>query len=84
MLTLMLMKDVNLSESLERKKSQNWLPWKEAQKEYRKLAKKHGLKGIGDLRQFSKTHRRELEKMNLPANPWRVYTKEKVWKRMKK
>ena len=65
------------------KKSQNWPPWKDAKKEYQKLAKKHGLKGMGDWRQFSKTHRRELEKINLPANPWRVYTKERVWRKMK-
>ena len=65
------------------KKSQNWPPWKDAKKEYQKLAKKHGLKGMSDWREFSKTHRRELEKINLPANPWRVYTKERVWRKMR-
>jgi len=62
-------------------KSQNWLPWKEAKIEYRKLAKKFGIKKRDDWRIFIKTH--EFPK-RLPKDPVAVYSKENVLRRMKK
>jgi len=37
-----------------------------------------------EARKFAKTHGKLLAELNLPINPWMVYTKEKVWKRMMK
>ena len=62
-------------------KDEIWLPFKEAQKEYRKLAKKHGIKGLSDWRRFLKTHKLPA---NLPRTPEKIYTKERVWRKMKK
>jgi hypothetical protein len=64
-------------------KSKNYLPWIEAKKEYRKLAKQYGLKNGTDWRAFSSKHKKELEKLNLPSNPQLVYTKERTWKERK-
>ncbi len=64
-------------------KSKNYLSWIEAKKEYQKLAKQHGLRNGADWKEFSSTHKKELEKLNLPSNPQLVYTKERTWKERK-
>ena len=65
-------------------KATKYLPWPEAKKEYQKLAKKYGLIGLSDWNRFQKTHKNLLDKLNIPANPWQTYTKERVLRRMKK
>ena len=65
-------------------RSANFLLWPEAKQKMRKLGKEYGLKGFDAWRKFAKTHGKLLAELNLPINPWMVYTKEKVWKRMKK
>lgn len=62
--------------------SKNYLPWTQAKKEYQRLAKVYGFKNLTDWKKFAKTHSRELNDLNLPAQPWNVYTKEKVWEKM--
>ena len=61
-------------------KQKFYLAWPEAKKEYRKLAKKHGIRGWTDWTRFLKTHKLPA---NLPTQPNRVYTKERVWRKMK-
>jgi len=58
-----------------------YLPWFKAKIEYQKLAKKHGLKTYADWVKFSRSHKLPL---NLPSQPWHIYTKEKVWGKMEK
>ena len=62
-------------------KDEIWLPFKEAQKEYQKIAKKYGIKTILDWHRFLKTHKLPA---NLPRTPEKIYTKERVWRKMKK
>ncbi len=59
--------------------NRKYLPFNEAKLVYQKLAKENGLKNTTDWRHFIKSHK--LPK-DIPANPWQVYTKEKVFKRM--
>ena len=56
----------------------------EALKEYQKLAKQYHLIGLSDWNRFARTHEKLLGDLRIPANPRSVYTKEKVWKRIKK
>lgn len=63
------------------KKQEYYLPWPEAKKEYQRLAREHGIKNTIQWRQFKKDHKGLLEKLKLPAEPQRVYTKERVWKK---
>ena len=65
-------------------RSANFLLWPEAKQKMRKLGKEYGLKGFNDWKKFAKTHRKLLAELNLPVAPWMSYTKEKVWKKMKK
>jgi len=65
-------------------KATKYLLWPEAKKEYQKLAKKYGLIGYSDWQRFLKTHKNLLEQLNIPASPWQTYTKERVWRKMKK
>ena len=58
-------------------------PWKEAKIEYRRLAKKYGLKNREGWKKFVKTHEKELDKMHLAREPWSAYSKESVWRKMK-
>jgi len=60
--------------------SRAYLSFEEAKKEYQKLGKHYGLKTMTDWIQFSRTH--ELPQ-NLPAQPWHVYSKEKVQRKKK-
>ena len=64
--------------------SKIYLPFKEAKIVYRRLAKQYGLKNGTDWRRFVKTHQKLLNDLRIPANPGAIYTKEKVWARMKK
>ena len=64
-------------------KSKNYISWPQAKIEYKKLSEKYGLKNQKDWRNFSKTHAKQIEKLNIPANPRVVYTKEKIWGKMK-
>ena len=59
----------------------NYLPVSEAVKEYHKLQEKYGIKNTADWRRFLKTHKLPA---NLPTQPARVYSKQRVWERMKK
>jgi len=61
--------------------SQNWLPWPQAKLLYRKIGKENNLKNSEDWKKYIKTHK--LPK-GLPSTPSRIYTKERVWKRMQK
>ena len=54
--------------------------WPEAKQEYEKLGKQFGLKNMTDWRKFSKSHRKLLDELNLPTNPWNTYSKQNVWK----
>ena len=65
-------------------KSANFLPWPQAKQKIRELGKKYGLKNRKDWTKFAQTHKNLLEKLYLPANPWRIYTKERVWSKTKK
>ena len=65
-------------------KAGNYLPFKEAQKEYQKLAKQYGLNGRNDWKQFASTHKKLVDDLRIPSEPWRAYSKERVSKRIKK
>ena len=57
-----------------------YLPWSQAKIEYQKLAKKYGLKNYADWIKFSRSHKLPP---GIPNQPWHIYTKEKVWRKMK-
>jgi len=65
-------------------KSQNYLLWPKAEIEIQKLGKQHKLKNQTDWREFARTHKKLLSDLHLPIEPWVIYSKEKVWNRMKK
>jgi hypothetical protein len=64
-------------------KKRNYLTWKEAKPIYRKLAKEYGLKNGTDWMEFAKMHKKLLEDLRIPRAPHEVYTKERVWRKMK-
>ena len=66
-----------------KKKSQSFLSAKEAALVYRKLSKEYGLKTGKDWIKFAPRHKKLLAKLQIPADPLRVYTKERVWGKMK-
>ena len=63
-------------------KAGNYLPFIEAQKEYQKIAKQYHLVGISDWLRFAKTHKKLLDDLRIPVNPWQTYTKERVGRKM--
>jgi len=63
-------------------RDETYLPWPEAKIEYQKLAKKYGLKNGSDFAIFFRKNPAKLPK-NIPANPQVIYTKERIWKKMK-
>ena len=65
------------------KLAENYLSFKEACPIYKKLAKQYGLKNDSDWKKFTKTHKKLLHDLRLPARPRRTYSKERVWKTMK-
>ena len=64
-------------------KSANYLSWDEAKPIYRKLAKEYGLNGRADWIKFAKTNPKLITKLRIPRRPWSIYTKERVWSKMK-
>ena len=60
--------------------TRNYLPFEEAQKVYKKLAKQYHLIGRADWKRFASTHKKLLEKLRLPAQPWNAYAKQAVVK----
>ena len=64
-------------------KAKNYLPWKDAKPLYRKLKQEYNLKTFSDWEKFTKTHKKLLEKLNLPKLPDRVYTEEQIKKRLR-
>jgi len=64
-------------------KTGTYLSMREAKPIYQRLAKEYGLKGIVDWNEFAKKNKKLLEKLKIPAKPERVYTKERVWRKMK-
>ena len=60
--------------------TRSYLPFEEAQKVYKKLAKQYHLIGRADWNRFARTHKKLLEKLRLPANPSRAYSKQAVVK----
>ena len=65
------------------KRSNEFLPWHEAKKIYQKLAKQYGIKNLADWTRFTKTHQKLLVDLKIPAHP-QIYTKERVWRNIKK
>ena len=63
--------------------SANYLPARKGVELIKKLAKKHNLKNSRDWRRFAKKNKKMLEKLKLPAQPMRVYSLERVWRKMK-
>ena len=63
-------------------KLQYYLPWPEAQREYKKLAKENGFQNQSDWKRFAKKNPKLLEELRLPIDPT-TYTRERVWKKMK-
>ena len=64
-------------------KKRNYLTWKEAKPIYRRLAKEYGLKNGKDWIEFAKSHKKLLGDLRIPRYPHEVYTKERVWRKMK-
>lgn len=64
-------------------KKRNYLTWKEAKPIYRKLAKEYVLKNGNDWTKFANSHKKLLEDLRIPRFPHEVYTKERVWSKMK-
>ena len=65
-------------------KSVNYLPVNEAIKLLKKLAKKYQIKNRIEWEEFAKTHNELLDSLKIPIHIMHVYSKEKVWSRMKK
>jgi hypothetical protein len=62
--------------------SKIYLPFIEAEKEYKKLAKQYGLKNGQDWATFARTHKKLLSDLRIPASPWQVYSKDRVTEAM--
>jgi len=60
-------------------KSKKWLSWPEAKLLYRKIGQENNLNNLKDWLNYCKKHKLPE---GLPANPFDVYTKERVWKKM--
>ena len=65
-------------------RSVNYLPVNEAIKIIKKLAKKYQIKNRIEWEKFAKTHKKLLDSLKIPINIMHVYSKEKVWRKMKK
>jgi len=65
-------------------RSANYLPWPEAKIVYRRLAKKYGIKHDAQFVKFAQTHKKLFADLRIPIRPRDAYSKEMVWKRMKK
>ena len=56
----------------------------EAIKLLKKLAKKYQITNKLEWEEFAKTHKELLDSLKIPINIMHVYSKEKVWRKMKK
>ena len=65
-------------------RSANYLPWPEAKIVYRRLAKKYGIKHDAQFVKFAQTHKKLFADLRIPIRPRDAYSKEMVWKKMKK
>ena len=65
-------------------KSVNYLPADEVNRLLKKLGKKYQIKNRIEWEEFAKTHKELLDSLKIPINIMHVYSKEKVWSRMKK
>jgi hypothetical protein len=65
-------------------RSAEYLPWKEAKPIYQRLAKEYNLSGRRyEWFKFARKHKKLLSELKIPATPSEVYTKERVWRKMK-
>ena len=62
----------------------NYLPFPEAEKQYKMLAKQYHLNNRAEWKRFTKTHQKLLDDLRIPKDPWRTYTKKRVVSRKKK
>ena len=67
-----------------RVKSANYLTAPEMIKLVEKLGKKYQIKNKLQWEEFAKTHKELLDSLKIPIHIMQVYSKEKVWSRMKK
>ena len=70
----------NLSPTERGKK---FLSWIEAKRIYSRLARENGLKNGSDWKKFAKENKKLLEKLQIPPDPWRFYSKERILRSMK-
>jgi len=61
--------------------NRNYLPFSEAKKIYRQIAKKNKIRNVSEWTKYLKTHELPTQ---IPRWPYDYYSKEKVFKRMKK
>jgi hypothetical protein len=61
-------------------RNKEWLEWSEAKEEYKKLAKKYGLRNISDWKKFTASGKKPD---NIPAKPWMVYSEKSLGKKKK-
>ena len=64
-------------------KAANYLPFPEASKQYKMLAKQYHLNNRAEWKRFAKTHQKLLDDLRIPMEPWRSYTKERVGRKKK-
>ena len=64
-------------------KSKNYLPSYEGIPLFRKLVKENKIYGPVDWILFARKNKKLLEKLHLPAEPVEVYSKDRVWRKMK-
>ena len=62
-------------------KAANYLPMREALPIFRRLAKQYGLNGRNDWKRFASTHKKLVDDLRIPSEPWRAYSKQRVSKR---
>ena len=65
-------------------KAANYLPADEVNRLLKKLAKKYQIKNRIEWEEFAKTHKELLDSLKIPIHIMQVYSKEKVWSKMKK
>ena len=56
----------------------NYLPFPEASKQYKMLAKQYHLNNRAEWKKFAKTHQKLLDDLRIPKEPWRSYSRERV------
>ena len=61
----------------------NYLPFPEAKKQYKMLAKQYHLNNRAEWKRFTKTHQKLLDDLRIPKEPWRSYSRKRVWRKKK-